>query len=72
MQCGVACLAMVCSYYGKRYSLETLSKICFPTNEGVSLLGLRDASGKIGLSSLATKINIKDAWLCSSTNIAIF
>ena len=59
MQCGVACLAMVCSYYGERYSLETLSKICFPTNEGVSLLGLRDASEKIGLSSLATRINIK-------------
>ena len=57
MQCGVA-LAMICSHYGKNYTLDTLSKFCFPTNEGVSLLGLKDASEKIGLTSLVTKINI--------------
>ncbi|CCY36825.1 uncharacterized protein BN796_00679 [Alistipes sp. CAG:831] len=44
MQCGVACLAMVCSHYGREYSLETLSKYCSPTAEGVSLLAISDAA----------------------------
>lgn len=26
MQCGVACLAMICRHYGKRYSVEDLSQ----------------------------------------------
>ena len=38
MQCGVACLAMVCSHYGREYSLETLSKYCSPTAKGIFLL----------------------------------
>lgn len=59
MQCGAACLAMICSYFGKKYKLETLSRICFPTNQGISLLGLCDASNKIGLSPFVYKINIE-------------
>lgn len=53
MQCGVACLAMVCSHYGREYSLETLSKYCSPTAEGVSLLAVCDAAGKLGLHATA-------------------
>lgn len=26
MQCGIACLQMICNYYGKEYSLDSLSK----------------------------------------------
>lgn len=25
MQCGIACLQMICNYYGKEYSLDSLS-----------------------------------------------
>lgn len=53
MQCGVACLAMVCSHYGREYSLETLSRYCSPTAEGVSLLAVCDAAGKLGLHATA-------------------
>ena len=53
MQCGVACLAMVCSHYGREYSLETLSRYCTPTAEGVSLLAVCDAAGKLGLHATA-------------------
>ena len=28
MQCGVACLAMICKYYNHAYNIETLSEIC--------------------------------------------
>ena len=29
MQCGVACLQMVCKYFGRDYTMESLSKLCF-------------------------------------------
>ncbi|WP_353939228.1 cysteine peptidase family C39 domain-containing protein [uncultured Prevotellamassilia sp.] len=28
MQCGVACLASICEYYGKKYSTQFISFIC--------------------------------------------
>ncbi len=56
MQCGVACLAMICKHYGKEYSLDTLSKICFATTEGVSLIGLKDAADCMGLHSICGRV----------------
>ena len=49
MQCGITCLQMICKYYGKEYSLESLSRYCFATTEGVSLLGISEAANKLGL-----------------------
>lgn len=49
MQCGIACLQMVCKYFGREYSLESLSKLCFATTEGVSLLGINEAANTLGL-----------------------
>ena len=47
MQCGIACLSMICHHYKKNYSIETLSKYCIATNQGVSLLGMSKAANKI-------------------------
>ena len=44
MQCGIACLAMICKHYGKEFSIETLSRYCFASTEGVSLLGISEAA----------------------------
>lgn len=52
MQCGIACLAMICRYYGKNYSLATLSEICHATNEGVSLLSISDAAEQLGMHTI--------------------
>lgn len=52
MQCGIACLQMICKYYGKEYTLVQLSDICFATNEGVSLLGISQAAEKLGLHTV--------------------
>ena len=49
MQCGIACLQMVCKYFGREYSLDSLSKLCFATTEGVSLLGINEAANTLGL-----------------------
>lgn len=58
MQCGVASLAMVCRYYGRKYSIKFLENYCHPTNEGVSLKGLSDAAVQLGFASRAIKISI--------------
>ena len=40
MQCGIACMQMICKYFGRDYSIDSLSKICSATTQGVSMLGL--------------------------------
>ena len=52
MQCGVACLQMVCRHFGCNYSLDFLSQQCAATTGGVSLLALREAAPQLGLSSV--------------------
>lgn len=59
MQCGVACLAMICSAYGKTVSLEQLDEICSPTAEGVSFKAIADAAAYVGLRSVARLTHLK-------------
>ncbi len=55
MQCGIACLQMICKYFGREYTLDSLSKLCFATTEGVSLLGINEAANTLGLHTLCAK-----------------
>ncbi len=59
MQCGVACLAMICRHYGKDYSHEFLDGFCHATTEGVSMLAIADGAKCIGLQTrtMAASIN---------------
>lgn len=58
MQCGIACLQMVCRYFGREYSLDSLSKLCYATTEGVSLLGINEAANTLGLHTKCVKVPI--------------
>lgn len=58
MQCGIACMAMICRHYGRDYSAETLNRHCTPTTEGVSLKGLSDLAHDIGMECVASKVAI--------------
>lgn len=58
MQCGIACLHMVCRYFGRDYSLDDLSKLCFATTEGVSMLGIGEAAGALGLRTLSARVSM--------------
>ncbi len=51
MQCGVASLAMICRHYGKRYSLEYLDGFCHANVAGVSMLGIAEGAGCVGLET---------------------
>ena len=59
MQCGITCLQMVCRHYGKEFSIETLSRYCFATTEGVSLLGISEAANKLGLHSICGRVSME-------------
>ncbi|WP_284460854.1 peptidase domain-containing ABC transporter [Chryseobacterium sp.] len=55
MDCGPACISMVANSYGKEYPLEYLRENSYITKEGVSLLGIGEASKKIGFDYHAVK-----------------
>lgn len=58
MQCGVACLQMICRYYGREYTLDELSELCFVTHQGVSLLSISEAAGQLGLHTVCGNVTI--------------
>lgn len=36
MECGIACLSMICKIFDKKYDTSELCKICKATKEGIS------------------------------------
>ncbi len=64
MQCGVACLGMVCEYYGKEYSLMQLERVCAMTKRGVSLLNISEAAQNLGFHTIAGRYTLNQ--LCHS------
>ncbi|MBE6290262.1 MAG: peptidase domain-containing ABC transporter [Bacteroidaceae bacterium] len=54
-ECGATCIRMVASHYGKRYTSETLQRICVPGPEGISLMVMRDAAEYLGFSTICLK-----------------
>lgn len=55
MQCGAACLAMICRYYGMNVSLDEINSICVPTKEGMSMLGIKNTALRLGFECSAFK-----------------
>ena len=59
MQCGSACLTMVCRYYGLPLSAEYLSALCPATTEGVSLYGMTETAKKLGFQVTNVKADME-------------
>lgn len=59
MDCGPACLCMVASFYGKKYTLRYLRDNSFITREGVSLLGIEEAAFKIGFQVISGRLTLE-------------
>lgn len=53
MQCGTACLQMICNFFGREYTMDSISKLCFATTEGVSLLDINEAANTLGLRTIS-------------------
>ncbi|MDE7155758.1 MAG: hypothetical protein K2N79_05685, partial [Muribaculaceae bacterium] len=60
MQCGVACLAMICRHFGADYSLDFLDRYCHATTEGVSMKGIKDAAERLGLDAEGGKLTVDE------------
>lgn len=60
MQCGVACLAMICSVFGKKTTLTEISQKCHTSINGVSLKGISDAASELGLNCIPVKTTIEN------------
>ena len=55
MQCGLACMAMICYHWGQEYSVKFLNKFCTASKDGVSFKGLSDLSDTLGLHCISGK-----------------
>ena len=59
MQCGAACLGMICRFYGYKASLPEISGICSPTAQGVSLYGIQQSAEAMGFEAFPCKIALR-------------
>ncbi len=59
MDCGPACLKMIAKHYGQNFSISYLREICYIDKAGVSLMGICEASERIGLDPLAVKVRLQ-------------
>lgn len=57
MQCGVACLASLCTFYRKKYSTQFLSNYCIGTSTGVSLKSLSVAAERLGFDTMCVRFS---------------
>jgi ATP-binding cassette subfamily B protein len=60
MDCGVACLAMICRYHGKKVSFSRLRDLAHTSVDGTSLRSLSRAATELGLASRAVKASKKN------------
>ena len=59
LDCGPACLRMICAHHGRKFDLNYLREICSIGRGGVSLLGVSEGAETLGMRSLAVKLNYK-------------
>ncbi len=58
MDCGPACLKMICSFYGKEYHLDTFRDLCYIAIDGVSLMGISKAAERIGFKTVGGRLEL--------------
>ena len=64
MHCGVACVRMICYYYGIKLSEKQISNLLQPTAQGVSLLSISDVCETLGFKCESRLITVKDLTEC--------
>lgn len=59
-ECGLACLAMICGYYGKNIDLISLRQQFCLSARGMTLAGLKEITAQLGLTSRALSLDLAD------------
>lgn len=60
MDCGPACLAMIGTVYGKKYTIQYLREKASLSREGVSLTGLADSAEAIGFETFSARTSVEE------------
>ena len=60
MDCGAACLGMICRYFGRKVSLPRIRQLCHTATDGTSLKALSRAATELGLAARALKISLRN------------
>ena len=58
--CGAACLAIVCRYFGHAISMHLLRRMLFTTKEGVTMRALCHAARRLGLAARSAKVSVRN------------
>ena len=64
MHCGVACVRMLCDYYGLKLSEKQISNLLQPTAQGVSLLSISDVCEKLGFQCESRLMTVQELTGC--------
>ena len=60
MDCGAACLGMICRYFGRKVSLPRIRQLCHTATDGTSLKAITRAATELGLAARALKISLRN------------
>ncbi len=60
MDCGAACLGMICRYFGRKVSLVRIRQLCHTATDGTSLKAISRAATELGLAARALKISFRN------------
>src|SRR6478735_3943029 len=57
MDCGAACLGMICRHFGRKVSLARIRQLCHTATDGTSLKAISRAATELGLAARPLKIS---------------
>lgn len=59
--CGIACIQMICQYFGKVYDVNTIQSYCEVSKLGISIRDIRSFLKLVGIDSISANISLEDA-----------
>ena len=59
-ECGLACVAMISSFYGKKVCLNSMRLIASTSSKGVNLKQLLNICSKMGMHGRAVRLELND------------
>jgi ATP-binding cassette subfamily B protein len=57
MDCGAACLGMICRHFGRKVSLARIRQLCHTATDGTSLKAISRAASELGLAARPLKVS---------------
>jgi len=60
MDCGAACLGMICRHFGRKVSLSRIRQLCHTATDGTSLKALVRTATELGLAARALKVSLRN------------